>query len=72
MLEAVSQLADLTLFILTVVFVGKRPQTLSVAVMIVLVAAVDFGFVTLVAVQEGMNPIEWYHQQLSSMYAVYA
>lgn len=71
MLEAVSQLADLVLFILTVALVGKKPTTAKVAAMICVVVAVDFGFVALVAAQAHLNPIEWYQQQLSEMIALY-
>lgn len=69
MLEAVSQLADLVLFILTVVVVGRRPTASKVAAMICIVAAVDYGFVALVAAQVQMNPIELYQQQLGELYA---
>ena len=71
MLSAVSQLADLALFILTVVVVGRRPTTLKVAAMICVVAVVDFGFVALVAAQAQMNPIEWYQQQLREVFELY-
>lgn len=71
MLSAVSQLADLVLFILTVVVVGRKPTTIKVSVMICVVAAVDFGFVALVAAQAQMNPIEWYQQQLEEVFELY-
>ena len=71
MLSAVSQLADLVLFILTVVVVGKSPTALKVSMMICVVSVVDFGFVALVAAQVQMNPIEWYQQQLTEVFELY-
>ncbi len=72
MLIAVSQLADLALFFLTVVIVGRKPSAAKVTAIICAVAIVDLGFVTLVAAQAYMNPFEWYYQQLSDVCALYA
>lgn len=71
MLVAVSQLADLALFFLTVIVVGKKPSAAKVTAIICTVAIVDLGFVALVAAQAQMNPFEWYQQQLRDALALY-
>lgn len=71
MLGALSFVADLLLFILTVVVVGRRPSVAKVTGMIVLVWAVDFGFVVYAASQIQMTPIEWYQQLLDEAMSMY-
>lgn len=71
MLGALSLVADLILFILTVAVVGKKPTVVKVTGMIVLVWAVDFGFVVYAASQIQMTPIEWYQQMLDEAMSMY-
>ncbi len=59
------------LFVLTVLWAGKKPTVAKIAAMIVCFAAVEVGYIVVGASSQGLDPYEWYRdallQQLNAM-----